>query len=224
MLKSWSIGTGGRDSHGGTSIRPIPNTTDTQYDHRRDYADHCHQRADGRSAAVGDLRIRPFRQVLNASRLLAVASLGTIPEPQLDGGEVPRVVYRNPAAGFCVVVPEDWEMATGNAGNIEIAIDASTGASLQTQPAVWFFYAPHAPQQQAELLAQDLRQFNAATADVQRRWRGPVGGASHFSRRASGQNLDVVAVLPGKGHELRHCRGGSRGVFFRDFCQISRRH
>jgi hypothetical protein len=95
-----------------------------------------------------------------------VAAFPTVPEPQLVGGEVPRVVYQNPAAGFCVVVPEDWEMATGNAGNMEIAIDAATGASLQSQPAVWFFYASHAPQQQAELLAQDLRRCNAATTEV----------------------------------------------------------
>ncbi len=93
-------------------------------------------------------------------------SPGRRPEVRLDGGEVPRVTLQNPISGFSIVVPEDWEMATGSAGHIEIAIDAPTGASLRSQPAVWFFRAPNAPRMQAELLARDLRRLDSATTDV----------------------------------------------------------
>jgi hypothetical protein len=86
----------------------------------------------------------------------------------LAGGEVPRIVFNNPVAGFSLAVPEDWEMATGNAGNTEIAIDASTGASLLAQPAMWFFYSPRPPQQQAEQLARDLQTLGADTPQVDR--------------------------------------------------------
>lgn len=85
---------------------------------------------------------------------------------RFDGGEVQRVVFRNPAAGFSIVAPEDWEMATGGAGNIEMAIDASTGASLVCQPAIWFFYSPNAPQQEAEMLASDFQRLGADSTRV----------------------------------------------------------
>ncbi len=109
---------------------------------------------------------RLFQAVPDADTPLRGPSPGPAPEVRLDGGEVPRVRFQCPTSGFSIVAPEDWEMVTGSAGNIEIAIDASTGASLQSQPAVWFFYAANAPQKQAELLAQDLRQLASATTDV----------------------------------------------------------
>ena len=69
---------------------------------------------------------------------------------------VPRMQLDNPLAGFSITVPEDWTMATGRAGNVEIAIDAPTGATLALQPALWFFYAPKPPAQEAQTLARDL--------------------------------------------------------------------
>jgi len=69
---------------------------------------------------------------------------------------VPRVQVDNPIAGFSLTLPEDWFMATGVPGNVEIAIDAPSGAMLAAQPALWFFNAPQPPQQEAEALARDL--------------------------------------------------------------------
>jgi hypothetical protein len=69
---------------------------------------------------------------------------------------VPRVRFDNPVAGFSLTIPEDWVMASGPAGNVEIAIDAAGGASLALQPALWFFSAPQPPEQEAQGLASAL--------------------------------------------------------------------
>lgn len=84
-------------------------------------------------------------------------SLAVFARPAWAQSDVPRVAYDNPIAGFGLTIPEDWEMATGVAGNTEIAIDAPTGAAVLFQPTLWFFYAPHSPEAQAHLLAQGLQ-------------------------------------------------------------------
>jgi hypothetical protein len=69
---------------------------------------------------------------------------------------VRRVTCENPIAGFSISIPEDWEVATAAGCNIEIAIDAPTGASITAQPALWFFYSKNTPKQTADDLAKAL--------------------------------------------------------------------
>lgn len=71
--------------------------------------------------------------------------------------QVPNVTYTNPIAGFSMVIPEDWEIATATAGQVEISIDAPTGASLLYYPLLWFFYAEVPPENNALLLSQALQ-------------------------------------------------------------------
>ena len=94
---------------------------------------------------------------------IGVALLSLCAQAQFD---VPRVVLENPIAGFSVEVPEDWEMATGTLGNVEIAIDAPTGASLAAQPALWFYHCGNEPEEEAQGLARALQQLGRGTPEV----------------------------------------------------------
>ncbi|NPV46646.1 MAG: hypothetical protein HPY69_06795 [Armatimonadetes bacterium] len=90
-------------------------------------------------------------------RTLFVVSLLAILAASLAAGQpVPRVTRENPVAGFSVTIPEDWVMTTGPGGNLEIALDAASGASLALSPALWFFNAPQPPAQEAKALARAL--------------------------------------------------------------------
>jgi hypothetical protein len=77
--------------------------------------------------------------------------------------EIRRVEYRNPVAGFALTLPEDWEVATGVAGNVEMAIDAPSGVSLAAQPALEFFYWPGEPEPGARALGALLQAAVSAT-------------------------------------------------------------
>lgn len=62
----------------------------------------------------------------------------------------------NPIAGFSLTMPEDWAMAAGPGGNIEIAIDAVVGSSMALQPALWYFSSPQPPDKEAQALKRAL--------------------------------------------------------------------
>ncbi len=95
---------------------------------------------------------------------IIVAVLACLP---LCAQPVPSIQVDNPIVGFSITIPEDWFMATSNAGNIEIAIDAVTGATLAAQPALWFANTAKAPQQEALAIARDLTLLgNGARAEA----------------------------------------------------------
>lgn len=89
-----------------------------------------------------------------------VVTLGVVACPIVSSAvaqmAVPRETCANPIAGFSIEIPEDWDMATGAGGNIEMAIDAALGAQLIGQPALWFFYVSNPPEEEAKRLARDL--------------------------------------------------------------------
>jgi hypothetical protein len=91
-----------------------------------------------------------MRKVVLAFLLLALVTGFVAAQP------VPRVTREDSVAGFSVSIPEDWVMATGPGGNVEIALDAAGGASLALSPALWFFNAPQPPPQEAKALARAL--------------------------------------------------------------------
>ena len=80
--------------------------------------------------------------------------------------EVSYIVYNNPIAGFGITIPEDWEMSTGTAGQTEIAIDASAGASLLYFPLLWFFYVEQSPEYYAKILSTALQYAGGKSIDA----------------------------------------------------------
>ena len=133
---------------------------------------------------------------------------------RLTGGAVPRIVLQNPVAGFSLAVPEDWDMATGNAGNTEIAIDAIDRRVVAgTAGDVVLLRASSA--------ATTGRTARARPANTRRRRAasGPhgtgrrVGDPGRFSDHAGRHGDDSLVMPAGTGHELRDrgCRAVGTG-------------
>ena len=80
--------------------------------------------------------------------------------------EVSYVVYNNPVAGFSIIIPEDWELSAGTAGQTEIAIDASSGSSLLYYPLLWFFYVEQSPEYYAKILSTTLQYAGGKNIDT----------------------------------------------------------
>ena len=101
----------------------------------------------------------------SVARVLVVSLLAVLLVPRAHAEQTVRL--DNPIAGFSMQAPRDWEMATGDLGNVFIGLDAPTGNGAPVgQPVLWFFYAKKSPQQMAQALVQCLQQLDGGTPQV----------------------------------------------------------
>lgn len=89
------------------------------------------------------------RCAAGAFLLAAILVCGVAP------GDVPRVTYNDPIAGFSLVIPEDWELMEQDFGLYVVGIGASAGPQICVhQPLLWLFHTTDPPEKTARGLGE----------------------------------------------------------------------